>query len=212
MKRPRVDPRALERWMKMTFEEIEREINSTQFQNMRIARASMKISGALVESAPTIKRVLMDFASRLEGSKQVCEACSKEYQENVVDMKDKKSYLDMLSTVMDRFGITKIDVSQADILNDVDTEEAIKEGMKICEELYGEKPVVQRFLKALVEPGVLNAGEGTLHEVGVNLTALAADKTDGPVPTVLPVRVHETPALLEPPVSGGDNVEPVIQD
>jgi hypothetical protein len=207
-----VDSRAIERWMGLSYEDILREINSTQFQGMRLARGSMKVSGIIIESIPSVQKVLRDFNRILEGEQLTCPDCQKKHGAQLVDMKDKKAFLELITQTMDKFGLSKVDISNADIMGDIDVEEAIQEGMKLCEELYGEKPVVQRFIKAASEPGALSGGYREIHPSGIPEPTFTDDKKDGPAAPVQAVRLHDAVVTIAEEVPVRHNLESPEQD
>jgi len=209
---PQTSQATVEKITGISWDEMQSEINSQAFQGMRVARATIKIQGALVEAAPTMMRLLADMEAAIQGDKHVCEACSEKLKVIPLKLEDKKKYLDTIQTMMDRVGFSKVDLSSADVMNDLNTDEAIEEGMKIVEDLTGDKTVIQRFIVACTDPGTLRANKGQVLAPRISPTTPENDKEVGPVPAVQAVRLHEAPADEHEEVPVRNNVEPIIEN
>jgi hypothetical protein len=200
-------------WMGRPYEDLEREMFSTSFQSMRTARAALKIHGSIVDSAPAIRRVLADFSARIDGQKFMCEKCRLQSEApEPMEMKEKKQFLELIATVMDKFGLTKIDISQADVMEEQDTEEAIREGLEICKELFGTQPVLQRFIRACTDGGSSSSSASQTGEAGGDRQVPQGHPGDGPDAAVQAIRLRQTASDEPKEVPGDDRVEPPVED
>jgi hypothetical protein len=129
----------IEKHIGVPYSEFEREIYSTAFQNHRIAKASMQIMGTLADIAPAVRITLLNLSEDIKNGK-------------VSDPKKQREYIALVSNVMEKFGVQKFDTSAADGEGDLDTNEAIAEGMRIVQELKGHENIVQWFTKVCTEP------------------------------------------------------------
>jgi len=209
---PPVHQATVEKLTTIPWDEMQSEIGSQAFQGMRVARATIKIQGALVEAAPTIMKLLADMESAIQGDKHLCDACGSKMDSLPMKLDEKKKYLDTIQTIMDRVGFSKVDLASADVMNDLNTDEAIEEGLKIVEDLTGERPVIQRFIVANTDPGTLRKNKGEVLAPRISPTAHTDGEKDRPVPVVQAVRLYETVADEHEEIPVRHNVEPIIEN
>jgi hypothetical protein len=178
------------------YREFEKEIYSTGFQNYRLAKASMQITGTLADIAPALRIVLLELSEDIQSDKGK-------------DPKKQREYITLVSTVMEKFGIQKVDTSLADASGDLDTDEAIEEGMRIVNELKGREEVVQYFTKVCTEP---RGNTGKAFQIKPNSGPSSDDANDGPDKTVEAVRLRQAPVDEQKEIPADDRVQPVEQD
>lgn len=147
------------------YQEFEREIYSNAFQNFRLAKASMQIMGALADIAPALRLTLLDLSEEMM------------VRGKGHDPKKQREFVALVSNVMEKFGIQKIDTSNADASSELDTDEAIEEGMRIVNELKGREEVVQWFTKSATEP---RGNQGKALEIKPDSGTPENHSNDGP--------------------------------
>lgn len=176
--------------------EFEKEIFSTAFQNYRIAKASMQIMATLADIAPSLRLTLLDLAEELQNDKGH-------------DAKKQREFVALVSNVMEKFGIQKFDISHADSSQEMDTDEAIQEGLRIVQELKGHEEIVQWFTKVSTDTGkrerkaAKTRGDSGLPE---------DHSANGPDPALETVRVRQAAPEQSEEVPVDDRAEPVVKD
>jgi len=104
--------------------------------------------------------------------------------------KEKDAMLGTIQTMMTKVGFDKVDLSAGDVMNDVNTDEALKEASKIVEELTGVEPIIQRLIVASTDPGTLRKNKGQALAPRLDTTTPENNQADGPVSTVQTLSVH----------------------
>jgi hypothetical protein len=180
------------------YSEFEREIYSTAFQNHRIAKASMQIMGTLADIAPAVRITLLNLSEDIKNGK-------------VSDPKKQREYIALVSNVMEKFGVQKIDISMADGQGDLNTDEAIAEGMRIVQELKGHENIVQWFTKVCTEPH--GRRDKATIDTPVNTGGVLSDSTSNrPDQAVEAVRLRQTSNTEQKEISIDGGMQPVEQN
>jgi hypothetical protein len=180
-----ISSKKLSSHMGMPYEEIHREIYSDKFQSWRLARASVQIKGILSDIAPTLRTALLGLAQEIERAEAIGER----------DTKKSEKFTELVSSTMDRFGIQKVDSSQADIMEEIDVHEAIQEGRKIVKELTGVEVIVQKFINVCSNETAKSGGKD--GPTGGDSATHKDDAGDKPDPVVLSASLPKT-LVLEP--------------
>ena len=188
----------IEKHIGASYSEFEREIYSVAFQNHRLAKAAMQIQGTLADIAPVVRITLLDLSNDIKQGK-------------VNDPKKQREYLTLISNIMEKFGVQKIDVSAADGQGDLNTEEAIAEGMRIVQELKGHENVIQWFTKVCTEP--YGSRDKAKIDTPVNNSGTHENGSgDRPNKVVETVRLCETPDNESKEVFVDDRLQPIEQN
>jgi len=188
----------------MAYEKYDQEMNSPGFQNFMLARAAIKIQGTLSRIAGPLSETLIKL------SKDITK--KDDDGNDLADSKMQREFIQLISTTMEKFGIQKIDISHADTVNELDTDEAIEEGMRIVQELKGKEDVVQWFTRVATEPLGARGSKGKTASAGNNFgtpTSRPSDRPDTPVEAV-PVRQAPIAEPEEVPVDGG--MQPPVEN
>lgn len=193
-----ISERTIERHIGVPYLEFEREIYSTGFQNHRIAKASMQIMGTLADITPSLRLAMMNLSEEIKSGK-------------VTDAKKQKEFIALVSNVMEKFGIQKVDISHADSTGDLDTNEAIEEGMRIVNELKGHEEIVQWFTKICTEP------RGSRDKIKIDSPVdhsrtSTHSPSNGPDQTVEAVFLRQTASDEQKEIPVDDRLQPLIED
>jgi hypothetical protein len=156
--------------------------------------------GTLSDIAPDLRMTILDIFEDLKKP------------ENKADMKARRDALSLVSQVMERFGIANIDTSKAEVLQELDTQEAVMEGMAICEELYGSAPIVQKFIRACTTVSAYRGSHLKIDSAGPLTPALPDHPGHGPDPALLPFRVRKTPVDVQQEILGHDRIESPVEN
>ena len=192
----RLAEKLIERYVGVPYQEFDREIFTTGFQNFRLAKASMHITGTLADIAPALRLALLELAQDMETDKGK-------------DPKKQREMISLVSTVMEKFGIQKIDTSYADSSQDMDTEEAIEEGMRIVQEMKGHEEYEQWFTtvatntrKSQGKPLSIKSDRGTSEN----------DKDGGPGKDLEAVPIRQETSNEQVEVPNDDRVQSTEQN
>jgi len=133
---PKLREKELIEWTGLTYEDISIEQSKTGFREMRLARTKLDMYEALCDIAPQLREALVQASH------------------DITEPGKRKEFISLASQIMDKYGVATVDVSKADSQSDFNIDDAVKEALAICDELYGEKPILQKFVrKVLIGPG-----------------------------------------------------------
>lgn len=201
----------------MTALEIERVILSEEYRKFRLSKSASTVQQTIADVAPSLRIAVVEFMGQLKTIAR-CEACGRMGPQ---DLKKLHEGLQFVVMVMDKFGLPRIDTSLAENTDDMDTEKALEEGIRIVQEAVKWPNLApQRIVRELLESGSPGGGTGK-SGAAESGTAGKPGKTDkdtgtpandaepGPDEVVHTVRVPEAAVVQSQEVPGNGVVEPV---
>jgi len=194
--------------MQMDSLQIEREICTEGYKKLRLAKSASNVQQSIADVAPIVRRTITEVANQIEAHKK-CSLCG---SVGIDDLKKRQEWLNFTVSVMDKFGLDKIDVSYAENNDEMDIDAQIAEAVEIIEEARKWPNLApQRVVKALVESNV--GGEKRKVVTPVADTGDSTGDADaGPDEVIHSIRSPETAVYEQEKVPGNDIQQPVGED
>ena len=189
-------------WTGITKAEFLRESMTPAFSEMRAARSKMNISTMVSDLMPHLRLMMSEMAKEgLMGDKN-----------GKMDWKAKKEFLGILMDLMDKIGVYDADIAKADIQEEFDVNEAIKELegilVALCDEL--ECPVCKlKIPVAFAKQRLIRAVLDETRESQADSGPVKVDKQGKPVEDVLSVPAPREVVDEREAVPSDDRGEPV---
>lgn len=164
-------------WMDLNRDEILAESKKPTFTEFYLARAKKVVGSELARSAKQVVEVLESLSSDVAA----------------MTPKDKKDYITLYLTAMDKFGLAEIDINKGQVEEEFDTDDALAECVQLVNWLKNRNICVQNIVK------------GAIHGVKQERT----DNRGGVKEINETVEVAQAPEVREP--SGPDKVMETVQ-
>ncbi len=175
---------------------ILREIAKPDYVNFCMARAKNRMGITFAKLEQPISAILTKL------TKDISEK----------DEATQKKILELIMQVSDKFGFKDVDTSKAEIEEEFDTDAQVERALSLVEELSGKKPVLQRFVKKVMD-GIKEIGNTDAGSQGQTQGTLKNNNVHGvhsesrPDKAVVSVPTSKTTPEFEKKIPVHDNGE-----
>lgn len=147
-----IESKEIIQWMDLNRDEIQTEKNKPSFTEFCLARSKKAVGASLARNGPKAAEVLDSLADDVL----------------VMTPKEKKEYLQLYTTLMEKSGFGDIDINKGQVEEEFDTDEAMAEALSLAVWLNKRNLCPQNLVKGLIH-GVKQertSNRGRIKEIG----------------------------------------------